>query len=47
MNRKEQEVAALKQVMEIADGVHPSIKVTGDIPSNYEDGRLPSLDLKV
>ena len=33
--------------MELADSIHPSIRVTGDIPTNYEDAKLPILDLKV
>ena len=33
--------------MELADSIHPSIKVSGDIPTNYPDKRLPILDLKV
>ena len=37
----------LKKCMQLADSIHPSIKVTGDIPSKYPDGKLPILDLKV
>ena len=44
--QRERERNTLKQCMELADSVHPSIKVTGDIPSNYEDNKLPILDLK-
>ena len=44
--QRERECNTLKQCMELADSVHPSIKVTGDIPSNYEDNKLPILDLK-
>ena len=33
--------------MEIANKIHTSIRVTGDIPSRYDDNRLPILDLKV
>ena len=35
------------EIMNLANSIHPSIKVTGDIPSNYVDSRLPILDLKV
>ena len=31
----------------LADSIHPSIKVTVDIPSNYDANKLPILDLKV
>ena len=37
----------LRDCMELADSIHPSIRVTGDIPTNYEDAKLPILDLKV
>ena len=37
----------MRKCIEVADNIHPSIKVTGDIPSNYNDKRLPILDLKV
>ena len=45
--QKEKENNTLKQCMQIADDIHPSIQVTGDIPTNYNDNRLPILDLKV
>ena len=47
IDRKERERSTLAEIMSLADSIHPSIKVTGDVPSNYEDNRLPSLDLKV
>jgi hypothetical protein len=34
-------------VKEIAEQVDPMIKLTTDVPSNYEDGYLPILDLEV
>ncbi len=46
-SRREKEMLMLKEIMSLADSIHPSIKVTGDIPSNYQDERLPILDLKV
>ena len=45
--QEEKEKNTLKDCMEIADSIHPSIKVTGDIPTNYGDNKLPILDLKV
>ena len=45
--RKEFEGAIISYIKCLADSIHESIKVTGDIPSNYEDNRLPILDLKV
>ena len=46
-DQKERENNSLKLCMEIADSIHPSIKLTGDIPTNYDDNKLPILDLKV
>ena len=46
-DQKERENNSLKLCMEIADSIHPSIKLTGDIPTNYDDKKLPILDLKV
>ena len=46
-DQTEKEKNTLRECMEIADSIHPSIKVTGDIPANYTDKRLPILDLKV
>ena len=37
----------LRDCMKLDDSIHPSIRVTGDIPTNYEDAKLPILDLKV
>lgn len=34
-------------VKAIADGIHPSIKVEVDHPSNHDDGKIPILDVKV
>ena len=34
-----------KRLKEIANSIHPSIRVTIDCPSLHEDGRLPVLDL--
>ena len=31
----------------IGDSIHESIKLECDVPSNYEDGKVPILDLKV
>jgi hypothetical protein len=46
-NRKEFEETTINEVKILADSIHPSIKVTVDISSNYDDNRLPILDLKV
>ena len=46
-DRKEKERSILSRCMKLADSIHPSIKVTGDAPSNYKDNKLPILDLKV
>ena len=46
-NKPEREATTLEVIMEKANSIHPSIKVTGDIPSRYDDNRLPILDLKV
>ena len=45
--RSEIESSTLSEIMEIANKIHTSIRVTGDIPSRYDDNRLPILDLKV
>ena len=37
----------MKECIAVANSLHPSIQVTGDIPTNYTDGRLPILDLRV
>ena len=44
---REEEECKLKETIEIANTIHSSIKVTGDIPSRYDDSRLPILDLKI
>ena len=46
-DQAEKEKNTLQECMELAGSIHPSIRVTGDIPSNYADNRLPILDLKV
>ena len=44
---KEKENNTMKECIAVANSLHPSIQVTGDIPTNYADGRLPILDLRV
>ena len=34
-------------VRDIGNSIHPSIQLEVDYPSNYEDGKMPLLDLKV
>ena len=46
-DQQEKEKSILRKCIEVADDIHASIKVTGHIPSNYNDKRLPILDLKV
>ena len=46
-DQTEKENNSLHECIELADSIHPSIQMTGDIPSNYPDNRLPILDLKV
>ena len=41
------EQTTMNYIKSLADRIHRSIRVTGDIPSNYTDKRLPILDLKV
>ena len=33
-------------IRNVGDGIHKSILLTADVPSNYTDGRVPILDLK-
>ena len=47
LGKQELEDATIKFIKQKSDSIHKSIIVTGDIPSNYEDNRLPILDLKV
>ena len=46
-NQKEKENNTMRECIAIANSIHPSIQVTGDIPTNYDDNRLPILDLRV
>ena len=41
--QKEKENNTMKECIVVANSLHPSIQVTGDIPTNYADGRLPIL----
>ena len=34
-------------IIQIGDAIHSSIKLEVDVPSNHDDGKIPSLDLKV
>ena len=34
-------------IQEIANGINPMIQLTVDTPCNYEDGKMPVLDVKV
>ena len=37
----------MERIREIADTIHPRTKTTCDYGSNYDDGRLPMLDIKI
>ena len=37
----------MKLLQEIANSIHPSIRMTIDYPSKYVDGKVPMLDLKI
>ena len=37
----------MNMVREIGNNIHPSIQLTTDVPSNYEDNKMPLLDIKV
>ena len=37
----------MKVVRDIGNSIHPSIQLAVDYPCNYEDGKMPLLDLKV
>ena len=37
----------MKVVRDIGNSIHPSIQLGVDYPSNYEDGKMPLLDLKI
>ena len=41
VGRAENEAVILKTIIEKANSIHASIRVTGDIPSRYQDNRLP------
>ena len=36
----------MQEVQQVANNIHPSIRVTIDYPSNHADGKLPVLDTK-
>ena len=37
----------MEVLQEIANSINPMIKLTVDTPCNYEDGKMPALDIKV
>ena len=37
----------MKILQEVGNGIHPSIQVTIDYPTNYEEQKMPTLDLKI
>ena len=44
--RQQSDEAMMKSIQRIANGIHSSIKVTIDYPSNHDNGRMPVLDLE-
>ena len=44
--RQQSDKAMMENIQRIANGVHNSIKVTIDYPSNHKNGRMPVLDLE-
>ena len=44
--RQQSDKAMMKSIQRIANGIHSSIKVTIDYPSNHDNGRMPVLDLE-
>ena len=45
--QKERETQGMKLIQEIGNGIDESIKIEVDIPSKYEEGKLPIPDVKV
>ena len=43
-HEQEPDERTMKKLQEIANGIHPSIQVTVDFPSNNPNGRMPALD---
>ena len=41
---QERDERTMKKLQEIGNGIHPSIQVTIDFPSNNANGRMPVLD---
>ena len=37
----------MKLIQSIANTIHPSIRMTIDFPSNYEEGKVPMLDIRM
>ena len=37
----------MRECISLLNSIHPSIQVTGDIPANYDDKCLRTLDLRV
>ena len=41
------DVQALERVLEIGNGIHHSLQLTGDSPSLHDNGKMPTLDLGI
>ena len=41
------EVRTMQVIQSIANSIDEMIKITFDVPSNHDDGRVPILDVKV
>ena len=43
----EDDERTMKILQEVGNSIHPSIQITIDYPSNYDDKKMPSLDMKI
>ena len=41
------DVQALERILEIGNGIHHSLQLTGDSPSLHDNGKMPTLDLGI
>ena len=44
---KEKDERTMEKLKEVGNSIHRSIQLEADYPSNYEDRKLPILDVKV
>ena len=43
----EDDERTMKILQEVGNSIHPSVQLTIDYPSNYDEKKMPSLDLKI